>query len=61
MDFNTPNYFQRIQNNMGTFFKHIIFVSLKMWEINNSEFLEQIWNRCGLEHDEDPFDLSWKS
>ena len=32
-----------------------LFINIIIWEIKNSESLEQIWKRWGPDNDEDPF------
>ena len=39
---------------MRTIFINNMFVNIKIWEINNSEMLEQIWKRQAPNNDEDP-------
>ena len=34
MDLNIPKYFKTYKRNMGTFFKHIIFIKHTFWDIN---------------------------
>ena len=57
MDLNIPKYFKKYKK-YGNVSKNILFMNMKMLEIEKNKFLEQIWKRQAPQNDEDPLKKS---